>query len=323
VFIDDRDIHDALKNMDEVLDTAVQSAEFAGKALTKTGTKLSISQDDARQALGLGALAYADTINIGVHKVSLEGGTNPGTLKLTTNDHIVTDNIAVTGLGSAAFKEASEFDLKDAAKNVLGATTDAAGAATVHGALNLANEIRGTANDGATANTVYGAHAAVKALADGAVKTNANNIKKLSDDIGNLSNIMNFRGVVAKNEGNTMSQDIAEAGIGDLKDGDVIIYGDKEFVYSGGAWHEFGDATGNANAIAGLTERVETIEGWKPGLANNTSAGLIKGTAHTVTDGVTTGKGVHIESGEVKSVSMDLLVNGDYEIIFCAGGANL
>lgn len=39
-------------------DTAIQSAKFAGTAFTKTGTELSISQADARTALGLGTAAY-------------------------------------------------------------------------------------------------------------------------------------------------------------------------------------------------------------------------------------------------------------------------
>ena len=328
ILIDDRHIQSALKNMGDELNTAVQSAEFAGKAMTKTGTKLSISQADARQALGLGSLAYENSIDTGVHSVSLQGGTNSGTLKLTV-DGAATDNIAVTGLGSAAFKDESYFDLKDAAKNVLGATTDAAGTATVHGALNLANEIKGSTNDGATAKTLYGAiKLAESVLGKNTDDKNANTVygvkaavANLAEEIGNLSNLMNFRGVVPK-KSDSISTDAADAGIGDLKDGDVVIWGDKEFVYSGGAWHEFGDATGNADAISRLTDRVATIEGWKPGLANNTNAGLIKGTAHTVANGVTTGKGVHIESGEVKSVSMDLLVNGDFEIVFCAGGAN-
>lgn len=41
--------------------SAVQSGTFAGKAMTKTGTALSISQADARTALGLGSAAYANT----------------------------------------------------------------------------------------------------------------------------------------------------------------------------------------------------------------------------------------------------------------------
>jgi hypothetical protein len=68
---------------------------------------------------------------------------------------------------------------------------------------------------------------------------------------------------------------------------------------------------------------VQTIEDWKPENASNSKAGLVKGTAHTVADGVTTGTGVHIEGGEVKSISTDLLVNGAFELILCGGSASV
>ena len=58
---------------------------------------------------GLGTAAYTNSdayapadIDTGVHTVELAGGTNNGTLKLTV-DGTATDNIAVTGLGDAAY----------------------------------------------------------------------------------------------------------------------------------------------------------------------------------------------------------------------------
>lgn len=308
IVVSDEAVQTTVNGVKATADTAVQSAEFAGVAMTKTGTKLSIAQADAQSALGLKSAAYEEAsafapanIDTGVHAVDLATGDNNGEVKLTVDG--ASKNVKVKGLGSAAYTEANAYDAAGAAAAVLGAGTDAAGAATVHGALNKAAEILGTANDGATANTVYGAKAAAKANADA--------IEELKDELGNLSNIMNFRGVVEHKGDNTLSQDVAEAGIGDLADGDVIIYGEKEYVYQGGAWHEFGDATGNAAAIEGLTNRVSAIEGWKPENASNTKAGLVKGSE----------KGVNIEAGEVKSVSMDLLVNGECEIVFCAGDA--
>lgn len=53
--IDDSAIQTTIKGLS---DNSVQSAEFAGKAMSKDGTKLSISQADAREALGLKSLAY-------------------------------------------------------------------------------------------------------------------------------------------------------------------------------------------------------------------------------------------------------------------------
>ena len=72
----------------------------------------------------------------------------------------------------------------------------------------------------------------------------------LKTSIGNLSNVMNFRGVVE-----------AFSDVENPEDGDVIIIGDKEYVYSDKNWHEYGDASGNADAITKLTARVAENEG--------------------------------------------------------------
>lgn len=61
---------------------------------------------------------------------------------------------------------------------------------------------------------------------------------------------MNFRGVVE-----------AFSDVENPEDGDVIIIGDKEYVYSDKNWHEYGDASGNADAITKLTARVAENEG--------------------------------------------------------------
>lgn len=103
---------------------------------------------------------------------------------------------------------------------------------------------------------------AIGDLTNGAVKNNTDAIAQLIEDLDNVSNIMNFRGVVSPAEENpNIDSDVAAAGITDLKDGDVIIYGDKEYVYSNNDWVEFGDASGNANAITALDERLTTAEG--------------------------------------------------------------
>ena len=78
-------------------------------------------------------------VDTGVHAVSLASGTNKGTLKLTI-DGTSNDNIAVTGLGSAAFEEATAFDTAGAAAAVLGEDGDSSDKKTVYGAIALANE---------------------------------------------------------------------------------------------------------------------------------------------------------------------------------------
>ena len=82
--------------------------------------------------------------NSSVQSVSLASGTNNGTLKLTVNG-TTTDNIAVKGLGSAAYKADTAFDAAGEAAKVLGNNTD-----------------------GSTENTVYGAKAAAKEATDAA-----------------------------------------------------------------------------------------------------------------------------------------------------------
>ena len=79
-------------------------------------------------------------------------------------------------------------------------------------------------------------------------------IEKLKTDIGSMSNIMNFRGAVE-----------SKATITDPVEGDVIAVtaGDdagKEFVYSDGAWVEFGSVTAQDTAIKALQDRVTALE---------------------------------------------------------------
>lgn len=79
-------------------------------------------------------------------------------------------------------------------------------------------------------------------------------INDLKTAIGNMSNIMNFRGAVE-----------SKTAITDPVEGDVIAVtaGDdagKEFVYSNGAWVEFGSVTAQDTAIKALQDRATSLE---------------------------------------------------------------
>lgn len=78
-------------------------------------------------------------------------------------------------------------------------------------------------------------------------------IDDLNTAIGDVANIMNFKGVVTTDPSKVTSG---------YNNGDVVIYGGKEFVFStsDNKFHEFGDASGNANAISDLDTRVDTAE---------------------------------------------------------------
>ena len=74
-------------------------------------------------------------------------------------------------------------------------------------------------------------------------------IEALHSRIDLLSNVMNFRGVTDKIETVT-----------NPNNGDVVICGEKEYVYYDGAWKEFGDTTAHAAEISALTTKVETVQ---------------------------------------------------------------
>lgn len=108
------------------------------------------------------------------------------------------------------------------------------------------------------------------------INTNTQNITDLETRIGNLSNVMNFRGVAT-------DEDLSD--IENPEVGDVAIYGDKEYVYAEvegvKKWVEYGDATGNAAAITGLDTRVGTAEG-KITALENTVGSATSGLVHDV-----------------------------------------
>ena len=103
-----------------------------------------------------------------------------------------------------------------------------------------------TALDGAITQEVTDRTNADKAINDA--------ISELKKAIGNMSNIMNFRGAVE-----------SQTAITDPVEGDVIAVtagadAGKEFVYSAGAWVEFGSVTAQDTAIKALQDRVAALE---------------------------------------------------------------
>ena len=79
----------------------------------------------------------------------------------------------------------------------------------------------------------------------------------LKDEIGALENVMNFLGVVA--EGSIFDTKTASVSITG-KDkavtavkGDVVVYGNEEYVWDGGAWHEIGQVKSD-EAVTSLEE---------------------------------------------------------------------
>ena len=158
---------------------------------------------------------------------------------------------------------------------------------------------------------------------------NATAIASLTERIGNVSNIMNFRGVVAKTDAGfdaDLSNFKTEEEIDIFENGDVIIYGDQEYVYSysndTGVWILFGDATGNANAISALTSRVEVVEAGIPDAIAQAKSYTDQEIAKIVADEVTITK---TEEGKfaVKTVSTDMLTQGKKTLVLNGGSADI
>lgn len=267
--IDDSAVQAAIKNVELVADTAIQTAKIAGTSLTKTGTELSITKEELATALGLGDLAYEDSVDTGVHAVSLVSGTNQGTVKLTV-DGTTTDNIAVTGLDSAAYKTVEYFmgtEENPADNTILG---NASAIAALKGDKNTANTVLGTANALATlvgadtnksVRTIAGevvaeivdnapeAYDTLKEIADwiandetgaaamsSAISKNTEAIKTINETTIPSAIAAALAGYKVKDVDNTTLQ-LSDAGVASIKEvsTDLLVQGTFELVLNGGS----------------------------------------------------------------------------------------
>lgn len=171
---------------------------------------------------------------------------------------------------------------------------------------------------------------AISALTTGAVKDNTDAIASLTEQVGNLSNIMNFVG--AKDEVPSDNTDYAV--------GDVIIVGGQEYVFDGSAWQAFGDASVNGALISALDKRVEANETAIAAINHETTGILALAkeytnnsiaaipTASTNLLGLVKydGKTINMNADNqlyVAEVSTDLLVQGTKELRLCAGSSSI
>ena len=171
---------------------------------------------------------------------------------------------------------------------------------------------------------------AISALTTGAVKDNTDAIASLTEQVGNLSNIMNFVG--AKDEVPSDNTDYAV--------GDVIIVGGQEYVFDGSAWQAFGDASVNGALISALDKRVEANETAIAAINHETTGILALAkeytnnsiaaipTASTNLLGLVKydGKTINMNADNqlyVAEVSTDLLVQGSQELRLCAGSSSI
>lgn len=116
--------------------------------------------------------------------------------------------------------------------------------------------VRGASGDASSAATVAGA----KKYTDEKVAVVSTALGTLEGKIGNLSNIMNFLGTTttALSNGSTTAKITIDSKEVTADKGDVVVYGNKEFVFDGSKWAEIGDVSAQATAITNLQNTVGT-----------------------------------------------------------------
>lgn len=189
-----------------------------------------------------------------------------------------------------------------------------------------------TYDDSAVRELIAGNTQAIADLTNGAVKANTDAIAALAEQVGNVSNIMNFVGAKASIPSAEENSNYAS--------GDVIIVGNQEYVFDGSAWQAFGDASVNGALISALDERVSANEAAILAI-NDTEKGILaqaKGYVNTAIETLPFASGdvaglVKYDDKSIKmnenkqlyvaEVSTDLLTIGSKELRLCAGGASI
>ena len=157
------DINKELDTFGDIVTHNVAEFQPAGNYKTKqtavaekgaANQTLKISQDEngviTTEAVNIAITsAQVTDLDTGVHAVSLASGTNNGTVKLTV-DGQATDNIAVTGLGSAAFTASTAY------------ATAAQGATADNAAADIADILDGTQEVKKAAEATQAGHVANK-----------------------------------------------------------------------------------------------------------------------------------------------------------------
>jgi hypothetical protein len=256
--------------------------------MTKDDTKLSISQADARDALGLGGAAYKAE-----NYYQIAGNYQPaGNYKTTQTEKSGT----LTGaevVGS--WTQNANGELAITPRTLTPADIGAQAAGDYKTKQTAVVDPTATAYNGSTLSYIEtisqnenGVIAATKRSFDLAAY--------IDQKIGDSTNIMNFRGVVDKTDAG-FATDVAV--ITSPQNGDVILYGEYEYIYNGTKWEVFGDATGAIATAKAYTDaeiaKIHTVDNDTIKLNNN--------------------------KAYVAKVSTDVLVQGEQELVLCAGNA--
>lgn len=163
--------------------------------------------------------------------------------------------------------------------------------ASIKEAKDAANAAQGTANTAvsdaaaaqAAAEAAQDAAEAAQATADSNAATItgvSGRVETIENKLSSVTNVMDFIGVSTTDPA-TGTVTVGGTIIPPNK-GDVVIYGNKEFVYDGSAWKEYGDVGAQEAAITTLQGKVTTLEGeMDTAQADITSLGARTGSLET------------------------------------------
>ena len=238
-------VADYLKTKDKTeLQGAIDALKTFVGTLPESSTAASIVAYIDEKTTGI---ATADDL----HDLAGRVTTVEGTVQTINGDYLksadkadLSNTIATEKSRAEGIESGLRTDVDAIKSDYLKAADKTALAADIKTAQDTANAAKthseGVASDLATAKTAL----------EAADTAQVGRIKTLEDQIVDLSGAMHFKGIV-----DNVPEDVSA-----YKEGDVIIVGDKEYVFNGTSFAEFGDVSAQAQAITGLTSRMDAAE---------------------------------------------------------------
>lgn len=263
----------------EYVDTKISSVNTSVSSTYATKTELSNAQSSLTSSID----SVKDTANVAkstaeanttsINDLSSKVGTVPTgytSVVAYVNAVKTTADAAATQTALSALEGtvASNTSAISTINSNIGTSADSSSTSTVYGAIAKEAETRasaistakssliGTTNDTSSVDTIKGAKAYATSL-NSAMDARVDTIE---DKLNNVSNVMDFIGVASAAPTSTKVTLTDGTIITSFQSGDVVVYGNDEYVWTGSKWELFGNTDANTTAISNLTERIAAAE---------------------------------------------------------------
>lgn len=236
--------------------------------------KLSDSTSDTNSNTASGIAATPKAVASALSSAKTHAETQTSAVLGTSSDTSAANTVYGAKAAASAAQTTADAAMPKAGGTFTGAVSVPAPGADAHAATKkyvddsvstAKSAVIGTSDDAATANTIHGAKKytdEAKTALNQSITSISTELGNLKTSIGNLTNIMNFIGTTATalTDGATTNPISVNNANYTAVAGDVVINGNKEFVFNGSKWAEIGDVSAQATAITDLTERMEAAE---------------------------------------------------------------